>query len=115
MEDKDGSPDIPPSDEKGEDEAIDDVGVDDVEHGQGSFDQGKPSLRRSAWAPVPSTRYPLSDYVQVAKSHEHETFGKVKAHANWVNWMRDICKMRRNSFMTITFMSLLHFQRGREH
>lgn len=83
------SPDILFSNEEGEDDAIDDVGVDDVEHGQGSLDHGElTNVKRLARAPVLSTRYPLSDYVQVTERGEQKTFNEVKGHENMVVWMR---------------------------
>lgn len=86
---RDDSLDILFSNEEGEYEAIDDVGVNDVEHGQGSLDQGElTNVRRLAQALVSSIRYPSSDYIQVTESGKQKTFSEVKAHENRVVWMR---------------------------
>lgn len=68
---------------------MDNVGVNDVEHGQGSLDQGElTNVRRSAQALVSSVRYLSSNYIQVTKSGKQKTFSEVKAHENRVVWMR---------------------------
>lgn len=86
---RDDSPDILFSNEEGEYEAIDDVGVNDVEHGQGSLDQGElTNVRRLAQALVLSIRYSSLDYIQVTESGKQKTFSEVKAHENRVVWMR---------------------------
>lgn len=77
---KDDSPAIPPKDDDGEDEVVD----NDEE------DQGEPSLRRSGQVPVLSSKYLSLEYVQVLKSGEPETFDELKVHVSKVDWMRAI-------------------------
>lgn len=94
-EDNDDSTAVPPRDDDGEDEIIDDiiddVSVDEEEHGQVNHDQREPTnVRKSARVRIPSTQYPLLEYVQVTKRVESETFDEVKAHVSRVDWMRVI-------------------------
>ena len=84
---------FPPSDDDGEDVVCDDISNEFVDVGQEQvdFDQGQPTnVRRSAREPVPSTRYPSSEYVTITECGEPENFSEVKTHVEKEKWLKAI-------------------------